>query len=304
MKRDLLQLNGMPKEEIDFILESTDAFKEILSRPIKKVPTLRGKTIVTLFYEASTRTRMSFELAGKRMGADISNITVSTSSVKKGESFKHTLKTIEAMDVDMVIIRHSQAGAPHLASKYIKSSIINAGDGFHEHPTQGLLDLYTIKRHKKNLEGINVAIVGDIAHSRVARSDIIGLKTMGANVTVVAPPTLLPFGIDIMGVDIKYCIDDVIEWADVLYILRVQFERQASALIPSVREYQSYYQLNSDRLKRAKKDVLVLHPGPMNVGLEITDEVATSVNAHIEEQVHNGVAVRMALLYYLLGGIN
>ncbi len=300
MKKDLLGLEETSTEEIKFYLDTAETFKEILSRPIKKVPTLRGKTIVTLFYEPSTRTRMSFELAGKRMGADLSNISVSGSSIEKGESLKDTVRTIEAMGIDMIIIRHGKAGAPHLAAKTIKASVVNAGDGAHEHPTQGLLDLFTIQEKKRRIDGLNILIIGDIAHSRVARSDIWGITKMGGRVTVCGPPTLIPVEIEKMGVDISYSLDSILPQADVIYILRLQLERQKKGLFPSIQEYIDYYAITKERLARAKSDVLIMHPGPMNIGLEITEDVATSSHSVIEEQVLNGVAVRMAVLNYLL----
>lgn len=301
-KRDLICINDLSTDEIHEILNSTEAYREILQRDIKKVPTLRGKTIVTLFYEASTRTRMSFELAAKRMGADVSNISVATSAVKKGENLKDTIRTIEAMGVDAIIMRHWQSGAPYLASKVTKASIINGGDGAHAHPTQALLDMYTIKSKKKNIKNLNIAIIGDITHSRVARSNILALNKLGAKVTLIAPPTLMPSGIEKMNVDLSYTLDDIIGKFDVLYVLRIQLERQQSGLFPSVQEYIQLYSINSERLKKAKRDVLVMHPGPMNIGLEITEEVATSLASTVQEQVHNGVAVRMSVLNYLLGG--
>lgn len=302
MTKDLLGLEETSEKEIRFFLDSTETFKEVLSRPIKKVPTLRGKTIVTLFYEPSTRTRMSFELAGKRMGADVSNIAVSGSSIEKGESLKDTIRTIEAMGTDLIIIRHGKAGAPHLAAKTTNACVINAGDGAHEHPTQGLLDLFTIQEKKGKIAGLHVLIVGDIAHSRVARSDIWGLTKMGAKVTVCGPPTLIPVEITKMGVSVSYDLNSVLPSADVIYILRLQLERQKKGLFPSIQEYIQYYAITKERLAQAKTDALIMHPGPMNIGLEITEEVATSIHSAIQEQVFNGVAIRMAVLNYLLGG--
>lgn len=301
-KKDLLGLQEARKDDIEFVLQNTEAFKEVLRRPIKKVPTLRGKTVVTLFYEPSTRTRLSFELAAKRMGADVCSISPSGSSIQKGESLKDTARTIEAMGADCIIVRHSQSGAPHLVARTVKASVINAGDGSHEHPTQGLLDLYTIREKKGRIEGLNVVIVGDVAHSRVARSNIWGLTKLGAHVTLVAPPTLIPPYIESTGVQISYHLDQVLPKADVLYILRLQLERQKKGLFPSLQEYIRYYGVTSERLRNAREDLLVMHPGPMNVGVEVTEEVATSLCSVIEEQVTNGVAVRMALLNILLGG--
>jgi aspartate carbamoyltransferase catalytic subunit len=301
-QKDFLGLAEAPAEQIRHILDTTEVFKEVLSRPIKKVPTLRGKTIITLFYEASTRTRMSFELAGKRMGADVSNIAVATSSVAKGESLKDTGRTLQAMGADCIIIRHSQAGAPHLLARTVKASVINAGDGSHEHPTQGLLDLFTIREKKGKIAGLHVGIVGDIAHSRVARSNLWGLTKLGARVTLIGPPTLIPPFIEKFGAAVSYSLDDVLPSLDVLYILRLQLERQKKGLFPTLQEYREQYGVSKERLMRAKPDVLVMHPGPMNIGLEITEDVAVSLNSAIEEQVLNGVAVRMALLNLLLGG--
>lgn len=309
--KDLLGLAEMRARDISKILDMTEAFKEILQRPIKKVPTLRGKTVVTLFYEPSTRTRLSFELAAKRMGADVSNMSISGSSVEKGESLKDTVRTIEAMGVDMIIIRHKQAGAPHLVARTIKGSVVNAGDGAHEHPTQGLLDLYTIKEKKGDIKGLHVAIVGDIAHSRVARSDIWGLTKLGAEVTLVGPSTLMPPYIDQLGekhtsgenkVSISHSLDAVLPHVDILYILRLQLERQKKGLFPSLQEYIKLYGISKERLTKARPDCLVMHPGPMNIGVEITEEVATSLQSTVEDQVLNGVAVRMAVLNLFLGG--
>lgn len=307
--KDLLGLAEMRAQDISKILDMTETFKEVLHRPIKKVPTLRGKTVVTLFYEPSTRTRLSFELAAKRMGADVSNMSISGSSVEKGESLKDTVRTIEAMGVDMIIIRHKQAGAPHLIARTIKGSVINAGDGAHEHPTQGLLDLYTIKEKKRHIKGLHVAIVGDITHSRVARSDIWGLTKLGAKITLVGPPTLIPPHIEKLGdnshagkLTISHSLDNVLPNVDVLYVLRLQMERQRKGLFPSLQEYIKLYGISSSRLKKAKPGCLVMHPGPMNIGVEITEEVATSLQSAVEKQVLNGVAVRMAVLNLFLGG--
>jgi len=300
--KDFLNIADTSKEEIEFLLDQVPVYKEILSRPIKKVPALRGKTIVTLFYEPSTRTRMSFELAGKRLNADVSNIAVSTSAVAKGENLKDTIRTIESMEVDAVVIRHSQAGAPHMAAKYTKMSVINAGDGAHEHPTQALLDLYTILEKKKTIKGLKIGIVGDIAHSRVAKSDILGLKKLGADVTCIAPPTLMPPFMEKFGVSVEHNLNKVISDLDVLYILRLQLERQSKGLFPSISEYINLYGIDKKRLGLCKKDVLIMHPGPMNIGLEVSEEAATSLSSAITEQVANGVAVRMALLNHLLGG--
>lgn len=300
--KNLISINDLSVNEINEIIDSTDAYKEILKRDIKKVPTLRGKTIITLFYEASTRTRMSFELAAKRMGADVSNIAVATSAVSKGENLKDTIRTLEAMGVDLFIMRHWQSGSPYIAASVAKAGIINAGDGSHEHPTQALLDMYTVKSKKKDFKNLNVAIIGDVYHSRVARSNIIALKRLGANVTLIGPPTLMPPNIEDLGVTISYKLDDIINEFDVLYVLRIQLERQKKGLFPGAQEYMKLYGLNQERLKKAKRNALVMHPGPMNIGLEITEEVANSQNAAIIEQVHNGVAVRMSILNHMLGG--
>lgn len=302
LKKSLLSLEETSLEQIHLVLDSTEAFKEVLSRPIKKVPTLRGKTIVTLFYEPSTRTHMSFELAAKRMGADFSHIAVTHSSVQKGESLKDTARTLEAMGADMIILRHHQAGAAHFLARTVKVSVINAGDGAHEHPTQGLLDLYTIREKKGKISGLHVGILGDIAHSRVARSNIWGLTKMGAKVTLIGPPTLLPPFIEKMGTTVAYSLSKVLPKLDILYILRLQLERQKKGLFPTIAEYIDLYGVSKEKLANAKPDLLIMHPGPMNVGVEITEEIATSLNSAIEEQVLNGVAVRMALLNLLLGG--
>lgn len=300
--RNLLGIETLTPEEIKLILDTAVPFKEIFTRSIKKVPTLRGKTVVNLFYEPSTRTRTSFELAEKRLSADVLNISVNTSSVVKGESLIDTAKTIEAMKADFVVIRHGMAGAPHLLARTINASIINAGDGMHEHPTQALLDLFTIRDKKGKIENQNVVIVGDIQHSRVARSNIWALTKMGAKVTVVGPVTLIPAHIENLKVKVSYKLDDVLPNADVIYVLRVQRERQKQHLFPSLREYSELYGVDMDRLKKCKKDVIVMHPGPMNRGIEISSEVADSGFSVITEQVTNGIAVRMAVLYLLAGG--
>ncbi|MDD5492739.1 MAG: aspartate carbamoyltransferase catalytic subunit [bacterium] len=300
--RNLLGIETLTPEEIKLILDTAVPFKEIFTRSVKKVPTLRGKTVVNLFYEPSTRTRTSFELAEKRLSADVLNISVNTSSIVKGESLIDTAKTIEAMKADFVVIRHSMAGAPHLLARTINASIINAGDGMHEHPTQALLDLFTIRDKKGKIENQNVVIVGDILHSRVARSNIWALTKMGAKVTVVGPVTLIPAHIENLKVKVAYKLDDVLPNADVIYVLRVQRERQKQHLFPSLREYSELYGVDMDRLKKCKKDVIVMHPGPMNRGIEISSEVADSSFSVITEQVTNGIAIRMAVLYLLAGG--
>ncbi|MZP29016.1 aspartate carbamoyltransferase catalytic subunit [Heliobacterium undosum] len=300
--KDLLGLRGLSKQEIELILDTAAPMKDIIGRDIKKVPTLRGKSVVCLFYEASTRTRTSFELSGKFMSADTVNIAASSSSVVKGESLIDTGKTLDAMGTDIIVIRHAASGAPHLLAKHVKARVINAGDGAHEHPTQGLLDMYTIKERKGRLEGLTVTILGDVLHSRVARSNIWGLRTMGAEVRVCGPSTLLPPELAATGVQAFTCIEEALEGADVVNVLRLQLERQKKGLFPTIREYARQFGLNQERLKRCKSDVLVLHPGPMNRGVEIADDVADADFAAIEEQVTNGVAVRMAILYLMMGG--
>lgn len=300
-KKDLLGLEELSASEIELILQTADSFKEISQRPIKKVPTLRGKTVVLFFFEPSTRTRTSFELAAKRMSADILNIQASASSLAKGETLKDTAKNIEAMKVDIIIMRHSSSGAPHLLSRSISPSIINAGDGSHEHPTQGLLDMFTIKDHKKKIAGLNVSIIGDIMHSRVARSNIWGLTKLGAKVTVCGPATLMPVEIERLGVKVTYDIKEAIEGADVINLLRIQTERQSQNLVPSIREYAMKFGLDAEKMKYARKDVLIMHPGPINRGVEITPEVADGPYSVILEQVTNGIAVRMAVLYLVSG---
>lgn len=300
--KDLLGLEYLDREEINLILETAKPFKELFTRSVKKVPPLRGKTVVLLFYEPSTRTRISFELAAKRLSADVLNISASTSSVAKGESLIDTAKTLEAMKADFVVIRHSMAGAPQILARTISASIINAGDGTHEHPTQGLLDMFTIWEKKGRISGLKVAIVGDILHSRVARSNIWGLNKMGAKVYAVGPATLIPPKIEEMGVKVFYDLDEIIDELDVINILRIQMERQKENLFPSLREYNEIFGITDERLKRAKKDLLVMHPGPMNRGIEISSSVADSSRSVITAQVTNGIAVRMAVLYLLAGG--
>ncbi len=299
--KDLLGMKGMTAEEINLILDMAATFKDVSERDIKKVPTLRGKTVINLFYEASTRTRTSFELAGKRLSADVINISTSTSSVVKGETLLDTARNIEAMKCNIIIIRHPCSGAPEFLSTRLTSAVINAGDGFHEHPTQALLDMFTMREKLGKLEGLTVAIVGDIAHSRVARSNIHGLLTMGAKVRVCGPATMIPRGIENMGVEVHYNMDRAVEGADVIMMLRLQIERQAAGLFPGVREYARFYGLNRTRLACAATNALVMHPGPMNRGVEIASEVADSTPV-ILDQVTNGVAVRMAVMFLLSGG--
>jgi aspartate carbamoyltransferase catalytic subunit len=301
--RHLLGLQGVPREDIQLILDTALTFREVLERPIKKVPTLQGKTVVNLFYENSTRTRISFELAEKRLSADSINFSVSTSSVSKGETLKDTIKNIEAMKVDMVVVRHAAAGTPLFLTKVCNSNIINAGDGIHEHPTQALLDMYSIRERLGRLDGLKVCIVGDIAHSRVALSNIYGLKTMGAKVSLCGPSTMIPRFIEDLGVDVITNIDEAIQENDVLNILRIQLERKAREYFPSIREYAKYFGINRERLEKSGKDIVILHPGPINRGVEISSDVADGQHQIILNQVTNGVAVRMAVLY-LLGTLN
>jgi aspartate carbamoyltransferase catalytic subunit len=288
--------------DIHHIIATARSFKEISSRPIKKVPTLRGKTIVNLFFEPSTRTRLSFEIAAKRMSADTFNITASSSSATKGETLIDTARNIEAMNPDILVVRHSCSGAPQLLSRHIGAAIINAGDGSHEHPSQGLLDIMTILDHKQDLAGLKIAIVGDIAHSRVAVSDILGFTKLGATVCVAGPATFIPAAIEKIGARVCATVEDAIEGADVVMALRIQQERQNDPLIPSLREYSLFYGINRKRLERARPDVLVMHPGPINRGVELNPDVADGPASVILEQVTNGVAVRMALLYLVMGG--
>lgn len=302
LPKDLLGIRELSVEQINYIIDSATVCKDIFNRDLKKVPTLRGKTVVTLFFEPSTRTRTSFEIAGKWMSADVVNLTVSSSSVAKGESFVDTAKTIEAMGVDLIVIRHSLAGTPKLLSESVNAHVINAGDGAHEHPTQALLDLFTIREHKGTIAGLKVVIVGDILHSRVAKSNIWGLTKLGAQVSVVGPPTLIPPGIRDLGVTVETNLDKALADADVVNILRIQLERQSKAYFPTLREYSKLYGMNLTRLENAKPDLLVLHPGPANLGVEISEEVSAHEQSVITEQVTNGVAVRMALLYLLTGG--
>lgn len=300
--KDLLGLESLSAAEIERILDTAEPCKQIFERSVKKFPTLRGKVVVNLFYEASTRTRTSFELAGKWMSADVINISASTSSVVKGESLTDTAKTLEALGADIVVVRHPASGAPHLLARSVRARVINAGDGRHEHPTQGLLDLFTIRERKGRIAGLTVTIVGDIAHSRVARSDIFGLVTMGAKVRVVGPPTLLPKGIEALGVQTFHRLEEALEGADVVNVLRIQLERQKRSHFPTLREYTRLYGLTKERLSVAKEDVLVMHPGPANLGVEITQEVVDDPRSAVRDQVTNGVAVRMALLYLMSGG--
>ena len=302
--KNILGTQCLTEDDITTILDTVDSFKEISTRPIKKVPTLRGKTVINLFFEPSTRTRTSFEIAGKRLSADVINIVGSSSSTVKGENLIDTALNLEAMHPDIMIVRHALSGAAEMISQFIECPIINAGDGYHEHPTQALLDLYTIRESKRNLEGLNVVIVGDIAHSRVVRSNIYAMKTMGMNVKLIGPPTMIPLEIEKMGVSVSYYLEDAIPNADVIMMLRLQKERQSKYLLSSIREYSNLYCLTSKFLEKAKDDVLIFHPGPINRGIEISLDVMQSDRSLILNQVTNGVALRMALMYLVLGGNN
>ncbi len=301
-QKHLLGLEGYPAQDIKTIIDTAFSFREVLDRPIKKVPSLQGKTIVNLFFENSTRTRISFELAQKRLSADTVNFSASTSSLKKGESFKDTAQNIEAMKIDAVVMRHPDPGAPLHLTKHVDAVVINAGDGKHEHPTQAILDMMSLQEVFGKIKGLNVALVGDISHSRVALSNIYGLTALGANVTVCGPPTLIPPHIETLGVKVSHDLDAVFEWADALNILRIQMERMGVGLFPSVREYRNLFGVNTERLDRHGKELIIMHPGPMNRGIEIDSAVADSKQAIILDQVLNGVASRMAILYLLLGG--
>jgi len=302
----ILDVDDFSREEIELVFSTSQAMKEVLSRPIKRVPALRGKTLITLFYEPSTRTRLSFELAAKNLGADAASLSAPASSVAKGESLVDTVSTLQALGADIVVMRHPHSGAPDIAAKYTKASIINAGDGWHAHPTQALLDLYTINEYKGSLKGLKAVIIGDILHSRVARSNIWGLTTMGVEVTLCGPPNLLPIELGkqnhhLPPTNIEHDIERALDGADVVMALRLQLERQQSGLLPSIREYIQLYQLTEARLSLAKPDALVLHPGPVNEDIEIASAIVHGPQSVINEQVSNGVAVRMALLYILAG---
>src|SRR3989338_7506585 len=297
-KKDLLSVEELSREEIELILQTAESFKEVSSRDIKKVPALRGKTIANLFFESSTRTRTSFELAAKRLSADIVNFSSSGSSTSKGESLRDAARNIETMHIDTIVMHHSSSGSAEYLARSVKAGVINAGDGIHEHPTQGLLDIFTIKERKKKIEGLKVCLVGDILHSRVARSNIFGLKKMGAKVTVCGPPTLIPSNIEKLGVEVAYDLDEIIGKQDVLNILRIQLERQQGAFFPSIREYATEYGISNERLKKAKPDVIIMHPGPVNRGVELSSEVADGAQSVILDQVTNGAAVRMAVLFH------
>ncbi len=301
--RHLLGLEGMSKEELTLILDTAVSFREILDRPIKKVPPLQGKTVVNLFFESSTRTRISFELAERRLSADVVSFATAASSVGKGETLKDTARNIEAMKIDMVVIRHSAPGAAHFLSRVVDANVINAGDGAHEHPTQGLLDMFTLRETFGTLEGLRVCLVGDITHSRVARSNIYGLRTMGAEVTVCGPQTLIPHDIERLGVRVYHRLEDIIPHVDVFNVLRIQLERQKSGLFPSLREYHRFFGLTKERIDRAGKPITIMHPGPINRDVELSADLADGEHSVILQQVTNGVAIRMAVLY-LLGASN
>ena len=301
-QKHLLGLEGYPSKDIKTIIDTAFNFREVLDRPIKKVPSLQGVTIVNLFFENSTRTRISFELAQKRLSADTVNFSASSSSLKKGESFKDTSQNIEAMKIDAVVMRHPTPGAPNHLTNFIDSVIINAGDGTHEHPTQAILDMMSLYEKFGKLKGLRVGIIGDIMHSRVAFSNIYGLQTMGAKVTLCGPPNLIPKHINDLDVKCSNNIDEVIEWADALNVLRIQKERMGRGLVPSTREYRAFFGITNDRIKNHKKEIVIMHPGPMNRGVEIDGLVADSDQAIILDQVLNGVASRMAILYLLCGG--
>jgi aspartate carbamoyltransferase catalytic subunit len=297
--RHLLGLEGVSKEEIAAILDTAVSFREILDRPIKKVPPLQGKTVVNLFFESSTRTRISFELAERRLSADVVSFTTAASSVSKGETLKDTARNIEAMKIDMVVIRHSSPGSAHFLSRVVDANVINAGDGGHEHPTQGLLDMYTLREKFGSLEGLRVCIVGDITHSRVARSNIYGLTTMGAEVSVCGPETLIPREIEKLGVKVFHRLEEVIPKVDVLNVLRIQLERQKSGLFPSLREYHRFFGVTKEKVARASTPITIMHPGPINRDVELSADLADSEHSVILRQVTNGVAIRMAVLYLL-----
>jgi len=301
-KKDLLGLEDLSKEEIELILSTAESFKEVSTRDIKKVPALRGKTVVNLFYEPSTRTRVSFEVAAKRLSADVINIAVETSSVKKGETLIDTGRNIQALKADIVVVRHGSSGAPAMLAQHLDISVVNAGDGWHEHPTQALLDIFTLKEKLGRIEGLKVAIVGDIAHSRVARSNIWGLTKLGAKVTVCAPALLIPPAIKELGVEVTSNIDEAIEDIDAVNVLRMQFERDSAKAFPNHFTYFKEFGITQERLKKVKKDIIVMHPGPINRGIEISSEVADGPSSVILEQVTNGIAVRMAALFLVAQG--
>ena len=300
--RDILDMGSLSRKDISLVLDTARSMKEISLRPVKKVPTLRGKTVVSFFYEPSTRTKVSFDVAAKRLSADSISLSVATSSMTKGETLLDTVKNLERMSPDVVVIRHSSAGVPHLLARHVSVPVINAGDGMHAHPSQALLDMMTVQEKKGRIEGLRLAIIGDIARSRVARSNVEGFLKMGASVVLAAPPTMIPVGVETFGADVTHNVDEAIAGADVIMMLRIQKERAASFLFSTVREYARTYGLTANRLKNAKKDVLIMHPGPVNRGVEIAPEVADGPYSVILDQVENGVAVRMALFYLVMGG--
>ncbi|MFH1250356.1 MAG: aspartate carbamoyltransferase catalytic subunit [bacterium] len=300
--KHLLGLENVSQEDINTILDTAFSFREVLERPIKKVPTLKGVTVVNLFFENSTRTRISFELAEKRLSADTINFSASSSSLTKGESLRDTIQNLFAMKMDVVIMRHPTPGSVKLLSQFVDAIVINAGDGTHEHPTQALLDMMSMKEKLGSLEGVNVAIIGDIRHSRVALSNIFGLKTMGANVLLCGPPTFMPYDVESLGVKVSYNLDEALQFADVINVLRIQKERQGKGLIPSMREYRNVYGITQQRLSKLKRPIMIMHPGPINRGVEIDTDVADSEHSLILHQVLNGVAVRMSILFLLAGG--
>ncbi len=302
-RKDILDIASLSKEEISFILDTADKMKEISERPIKKVPTLRGKTVVLFFYEPSTRTKLSFDIAAKRLSADCVSLSAGSSSMVKGETLIDTARNLEAMRPDVIVIRHSASGAPHMLSRYLNTSIINAGDGTHAHPSQALLDMMTVRERKGDLLGLRIAIIGDISHSRVARSNIIGFTKMGADVVVSGPRTMIPKGIEHLGASVSHSVDLAVQNADVVMMLRIQKERQSSFLFSTEREYAREYGLSEKRMKIMKPDVLIMHPGPINRGVEISPAIADGKHSIILDQVTNGVALRMALFYLLAGGI-
>lgn len=301
-KKDILDMESLSVGEIQYILDTAETLKEISTRPIKKVPTLRGKTVIHFFYEPSTRTRTSFEIAAKRLSADTVSISASTSSIVKGETLVDTAKNLEAMNPDAIIVRHRAAGAPHILARLSNASVINAGDGMHAHPTQALLDMMTVREKRGTLAGLRIAIIGDVAHSRVARSNIVGFVKMGAKVVLAGPATMMPIGVETLGARVTYHVREAIKDADVVMVLRIQKERQQAFVFPSEREYAQCYGLTQEKLDGAKEGVLIMHPGPINRGIEISPEVAEGPYSVILEQVANGVAIRMALLFLLLGG--
>lgn len=301
--KHLIGLEGVPKEDLSIIFDTAFSFREVLERPVKKVPTLKGKTIVNLFFENSTRTKMSFDLAEKRLSADSISFSAGSSSLKKGETFRDTIQNIHAMKIDAVVMRHPTPGSSKLLTEFVDAVVINAGDGTHEHPTQAILDMMSIKEKFGDFQGLKVAIIGDILHSRVALSNIYGLKTMGAEVMLCGPPTFIPKGIESLGVKVTHSLTEALEWSDVINILRIQLERQGKSLIPSLREYRDVYGVTRDKLDKLNKNLTIMHPGPINRGVEIDSDIADSEHSIILHQVLNGVASRMAILYLLVGGL-